>query len=101
MRAADAIKEASNLSLRFPISSSKKDIVVTDAEDEDAEAVDRIGEMLDVSGDENSRYSCFDTLVRLEESLEVLLPMVMGEDREAGDDLVGERDRCRCRWRRW
>jgi hypothetical protein len=53
-RAIEAKSEASSLSLRFPISSSKKDIVVIDAEEGDAEAVDRIGEMLDVIGDENS-----------------------------------------------
>lgn len=53
-RAIEAMSEASSLSLRFPISSSKKDIVVIDAEEGDAEAVDRMGEMLDVTGDENS-----------------------------------------------
>lgn len=89
------IKDASNLSFRLPMVSSRYDTVVVEADDGDVDAVDRIGEMLDVIGDENSLVSCFDAPERFAMSPADFFAMAMGEDRGEGDDV--EEVRCRAR----
>jgi GTP cyclohydrolase I len=87
------INDASNLSLRLPMVSSRYDTVVVEADDGDADEVDRIGEMLEVIGDGNSLVSCFDTPERLARSLADFFEMAMGADRGDGDDVE---DECCC-----
>lgn len=94
--AASPINDASSLSLRFPIVSSRKETVGVDADEGDVEAVDRIGEMLAVNGDDkDSRRSCFGVTGCLELSPDDLGAMAIGD--ECGEAEDGEGERCRCR----